>query len=67
MYESLILKGGILSAVSLGIGGVIIAAMIMGYEFEYINIILPLIAVFVVLGIAIMMYGTSMFEKEPVE
>jgi len=67
MYESIILKGAILSAVSIGIGGLIIAAMIMGYEFEYINIILPIIAVFIVLGIAVMMYGTSMVEKEPAE
>lgn len=67
MYESLILKGAILSAVSIAIGGLIIAAMIMGYECEYINIILPLVAVFIVLGIAVMMYGTSMFEKEPAE
>lgn len=67
MYERVILNGAILSAVSIGIGGLIIAAMIMGFESEYINIILPLIAFFIVLGIGLMIYGNSRFEKELAE
>ncbi len=67
MSESIILKGAILSAVSIAAGGIIIAAMIMDYRFDFFNILLPVISVLVVTGIAIIMYGTSKIKEEPSE
>jgi ABC-type bacteriocin/lantibiotic exporter with double-glycine peptidase domain len=67
MNESIIYKGAILSAVSLAVGGIIIAAMIMGYSYEYFNIILAIISVLIVIGIVIIMYGTSKIKEEQEE
>ncbi|ADN37424.1 hypothetical protein Mpet_2681 [Methanolacinia petrolearia DSM 11571] len=67
MNESIIYKGAILSAVSLAVGGIIIAAMIMGYSYEYFNIILAIISVLIVVGIVIIMYGTSKIKEEQEE
>ena len=67
MNESIIYKGAILSAVSLAVGGIIIAAMIMGYSYEYFNIILAIISILIVAGIVIIMYGTSKIKEEQEE
>ncbi len=67
MSESIILKGAILSAASIGVGGIVIAAMIMDYRFDFFNILLPLISVLVVAGIVMIMYGTSKINKETSE
>jgi general stress protein CsbA len=67
MNESIIYKGAIISAVSLAVGGIIIAAMIMGYSYEYFNIILAIISVLIVVGIVIIMYGTSKIKEEQEE
>lgn len=68
MSETIILKGAILSAASIGVGGLIIAAMIMDYRFDFFNIVLPIISVFIVAGIVMIIYGTSKVkEEEPSE
>ena len=67
MSEITIYIGAILSAASIGVGGVVIAAMIMGYRIEYFNIILPIISVLIVIGVIVILYGTSKFEEEKSE
>ena len=64
MNENIIYIGAILSAVSLVVGGIIIAAMIMDYWFEYFNIVLALVSVLIVAGIVLIMYGTSKIKEE---
>jgi uncharacterized membrane protein len=64
MNENIIYIGAILSAVSLVVGGIIIAAMIMDYWFEYFNIILALVSVLIVAGIVLIMYGTSKIKED---
>lgn len=64
MNESIIYIGAILSAVSLVVGGIIIAAMIMDYWFEYFNIVLALVSVLIVAGIVLIMYGTSKIKED---
>jgi len=64
MNENIIYIGAILSAVSLVVGGIIIAAMIMDYWFEYFNILLALVSVLIVAGIVLIMYGTSKIKED---
>lgn len=67
MNENLVYIGAIVSGASIILGGLIIAALIMDFEHEYVNIILPVVAILVVAGIVTMLYGTSGADEKTID